>query len=154
MVDTPAVPRRPKAPEPVAVSGSTDRQIGEIVATLRAQHDDIGEIKDAIFSINQQQRESTHDRRNQQQVIQTRLDTLERTQTEQARTQAERHQANTDALTKLASELTKLQDPVSDYVSLRKRAATFVMVLGGIGGVIWTLAEPIYSFFVSKIFGH
>lgn len=145
MVDSPQVPRRPPAREPVVISGSTDRQIGEVVATLREQRENIAEIKESIEVLANVQR-------NQQDGIRARLELLERTQHEQTRVQTERHQANTDALTKLTTEVTGLKDPVSAFVSLRKRAGTSIMVLGTVISVIWMLAQPIYTFLLTRLF--
>ncbi len=156
MVDPDPFSYRSKVSKPV--SGSIERQIGEIVATLRAQHEDIGELKVSIAAMTKDQRESVHDRRNQQQIMTSKLEALERTTTSQneilRQATSAQHQANNERLESLTREIASLKDPVGQFVSIRKRAGTIAMVFVGICSVVWTLAQPIYSFFVTKFFSH
>lgn len=145
MVDPRKVSLRPKAFEPV--SGSIERQLGEVVATLRAFHEDLGEVRQSIQALDTLQRDSALDRRTQQQIVMSRIETLERTTSDQ-------HRANTQVLSDLRTELITLKEPVGQWVDVRKRAASILLVATGVCSVLWTLSEPIYRFLVEKLLGH
>jgi Flp pilus assembly protein TadB len=123
-----------------------ERQVGEITGTLRAFHEDLGELKSTMTSLADSQREAAADRRFQQQLITQRLENLERTTSNQ-------HSDNSHALQRLTDELTGLKEPVGQFISIRKRAGTVLMIVLGVGSVVWTLAEPIYQFLVARFFG-
>jgi hypothetical protein len=146
MVDLDPFSNRPRPRGGPTVTGSIERQIGEIVGAQRAVHEDIMELKDGVASIAREQRESAADRRTQQQVLSARLENLERTT-------AERHQANAQLLSTLKADVAEMKDPIGQFVSMKKRAGAIGMAAIAFAGFTWTLAEPIWNFFVTKLFG-
>lgn len=129
------------------MADSIQRQLGEITATLRAFREDLGELKTGFGNLAREQKSSAVDRSRQQQIIVNRIEAIERTT-------AGQHATNTQKLELLTSEIAAVKEPVSQFVSMRRRlSATLVAVSTGVG-LMWTLSEPIYQFFVSKLFGH
>lgn len=131
-----------------AVNVSIERQMGEIVATVRAFQEDLSELKSYVQQLDRTQRESARDRRSQQQVVMARLEALERTTSTQ-------HETNTGKLEQLTKEVAALKDPVDDFVTLRKRIGTITAAVLSIAGVAWMLGQPIYNLLINRIFsGH
>jgi septal ring factor EnvC (AmiA/AmiB activator) len=128
-------------------TGSIERQIGELTATLQALKEDLGEVRAAIEKLAESQQESAEDRRSQQQIVQSRLEILERTTTSQ-------HRDNIEKADRMANEIAMLKAPVDQFVSIRKRAAAVTMLLIGACSIVWTLAAPVYNFVVTRLFSH
>ncbi len=142
MVDADPVPYCPVEDNPV--TGSVDRQLGDIAATLRSFQEDIRELKDAHRSLTEERRRDSHALQRNQQALTSRMDAFER----QAATQ---HESNVRRFEEMAKDIAAMKDPVAQFVGIRKRAGSFLVMVVSVIGVIWTLAEPIYQFVISKI---
>lgn len=132
------------------------RQLGETVATMRSLgadmqevkrslREDLSDVKKTIETIRSQQIDAQRDREAQQRIVTEQIVKLRDLG-------EERHKANTDRLDKVQADIAEMKRPVSEFVSMKKRASAFVMVAVAVSGVLWTLAEPLYRFFVMKVF--
>lgn len=147
MVDSNSFSKRSRAVRrSTSLSVSTERLIGEMVATTRGLAEDIADMKHTISLVAAEQQQSSTERRNQQLVVSNRIDALERIT-------ADQHKTNTQILSEVKAELTGMRDPVSQFVSIRKRAGAIVMVIIGVGSVLWTLSQPVYNFLIGRLFG-
>lgn len=147
MVDPDPFSKRSGAARRVSrLNASTERLIGEMVATTRGLADDVAEMKETVARVASEQQNSANERRNQQLVVSNRIDALERIT-------ADQHKMNSQILSEVKTELSGMRDPVSQFVSIRKRAGAIVMVLIGISSVIWTLSQPVYNFLIVRLFG-
>lgn len=131
-----------------ALTESVDRQLGEITATLRAFREDLVELKISVVEIAKAQSASSEDRRTQQLLITSRLDSVERTT-------AGQHATNTQKLDTLAAEISAMKEPVAQFVAMRKRVGGIIVAATATVGFLWEFAEPLYNYLVSKLFtGH
>jgi len=128
-----------------SANDSIERQLGEITGTLQAFREDLGELKAGFTAISRAQGASSDDRRRQNQVIISRIEAIERTA-------AGQHASNTEKLTTLSTEITAMREPVSQFVTMRKRMVSLGALSIGIVGVAWTLAAPVYNYLVAHIF--
>lgn len=137
------------------MSGSTGelrQQIGEILATVRGLERQQGDItRNVERAVDGMQRDMSalkHEQRNAQQVTQGRLEILANAGT-----------LNGQRLTQMEAEMkglkesvTALQEPVQQWVSLRKRVYGLGALALSVSAVLWAVASPVWSIVAQKLF--
>lgn len=125
---------------------SVYQQLGEITATLQAFREDLVELRTAVGKVAQAQNASATDRSAQNRVVITRIGAIERTTSEQ-------HKDNTAKLQAITDELAAMREPVSQFVSMRKRLSRLAALAFAGAAMAWALAQPVYNFIVARLFG-
>jgi hypothetical protein len=137
------------------MSGSTGelrQQIGEILATVRGLERQQGDItRNVERAVDGMQRDMSalkHEQRNAQQVTQGRLEILANTGTRNG----QRLDQMEAEMKGLRESVTALQEPVQQWVSLRKRVYGLGALALSVAAVLWAIASPVWSIVAQKLF--
>lgn len=137
------------------MSGSTGelrQQIGEILATVRGLERQQGDItRNVERAVDGMQRDMSalkHEQRNAQQVTQGRLEILANTST----LNGQRLDRMETDMKGLRDSVTALQEPVQQWVSLRKRVYGLGALALSVSAVLWAVASPVWSIVAQKLF--
>lgn len=126
-------------------SGQIRQEIGEIHATVRGldrqMTDTVRAVERAVDGMQRDMAALKHESRNAQHATQGRLEVL----TNEGLLQRQRQgQLETD-MRALQKGLEALQEPVSQFVSLRKRVVGIAMLAVSVIGVMWAIVSPFWT---------
>jgi len=137
------------------MSGSTGelrQQIGEILATVRGlerqQADTSRAVERAVDGMQRDMSALKHEQRNAQTAVQGRLEIL----TNDGTLMRQRMGAMETDMKALNVSVTALQEPVNQWVSLRKRVMGFGALTVSVSAVMWAIASPLWSAAAARLF--
>jgi chromosome segregation ATPase len=133
--------------------GQIRQEIGEIHATVRGldrqMTDTVRAVERAVDGMQRDVSALKHEQRNAQHAV---YGSLEVVRNEQALSKQRLGQMEAD-MRALKDSVSALQEPVSQWVSLRKRAIGFGALFVSISAVLWAIFSPFWTLLAQKLFG-
>lgn len=134
-------------------AGELRQQIGEILATVRGlerqQADTSRAVERAVDGMQRDMSALKHEQRNAQQSMAGRLEIL----TNNGTLMRQRMGGLEADMKSLTDKVTALQEPVQQWVSLRKRVLGFGALAVSVSAVVWAVASPVWSALAGKLLG-